>query len=85
MTVLATTADSPKLREAGRHEPLLMAIGYGEGGIFHTTLGHDSESLEGMGFITTFQRGAEWAATGKVTQDFLGKDAPSKREFSVRP
>ncbi len=35
-------------------------------------------------FIVTFQRGAEWAATGKVTQrvpdDFPGPDKPSLRE-----
>ena len=41
---------------------------YGKGRIFHTTLGHDVNALSCVGFIVTFQRGAEWAATGKVTQ-----------------
>ena len=36
--------------------------------MFHTTLGHDINALSCVGFIVTFQRGTEWAATGKVTQ-----------------
>jgi TolB protein len=31
-------------------------------------LGHDVAALSCVGFVTTFQRGTEWAATGKVTQ-----------------
>jgi hypothetical protein len=31
-------------------------------------MGHDVHALACVGFITTFQRGTEWAATGKVTQ-----------------
>jgi type 1 glutamine amidotransferase len=45
-----------------------MVIQFGKGRVFHTTLGHDAVALSGLGFITTFQRGTEWAATGKVTQ-----------------
>ncbi len=85
MTVLATASDSPELQKAGRHEPMLMVIDYGNGRVFHTTLGHDTEALEGVGFIVTLQRGAEWAATGKVTQeipaDFPRKGSPSRRTF----
>ena len=40
----------------------------GKGRIFHTTLGHDIAAMSCVGFITTLQRGTEWAATGKVTQ-----------------
>jgi type 1 glutamine amidotransferase len=47
---------------------MLMVLAYGKGRIFHTTLGHDVFALSCVGFITTFQRGAEWVATGKVTQ-----------------
>jgi uncharacterized protein len=36
--------------------------------VFHTTLGHDINALSSVDFVTTFQRGTEWAATGKVTQ-----------------
>jgi uncharacterized protein len=43
-------------------------LSYGKGRIFHTTLGHDVNGMSGVGFVTTLQRGAEWAATGEVTQ-----------------
>jgi type 1 glutamine amidotransferase len=35
--------------------------------VFHTALGHADYSMNCVGFVTTLQRGAEWAATGKVT------------------
>jgi hypothetical protein len=89
MTVLATACDSPELKAAGRNEPMLMALQYGKGRVFHTTLGHDAYSFECVGFITTFLRGVEWAATGKVTlpvpKDFPGADKPSARPFPVQP
>ncbi len=74
LTVLATAwADSAKGGTA-EHEPVLMTIQYGQGRIFHTVLGHalgDSAhpAMECVGFIVTLQRGAEWAATGEVTQE----------------
>ncbi|MES2477081.1 MAG: ThuA domain-containing protein [Verrucomicrobiota bacterium] len=84
MTVLATACDTPELQNAGRHEPMLMVIQYQQGRVFHTTLGHDTEAFEGVGFITTFLRGAEWAATGKVTQE-IPQDFPAKEKASSRP
>ena len=52
----------------GHDEPMLMAIAYGRGRVFHTTLGHDINALSSVDFVVTFQRGTEWAATGNVTQ-----------------
>jgi len=45
-----------------------MVLSYGKGRVFHTTLGHDVPALSSVDFVVTFQRGTEWAATGKVTQ-----------------
>ena len=68
MTVLATGYSDPDNRGSGREEPMLMALSYGKGRIFHTALGHDINGMSSVDFVVTLQRGTEWAATGKVTQ-----------------
>lgn len=50
-----------------RDEPVLMTIKYGKGRVFHTVMGHDHKSMQGIAFQETLIRGTEWAATGKVT------------------
>jgi type 1 glutamine amidotransferase len=83
MTVLATARSLPENHGTGHDEPMLMVLSFGKGRIFHTTMGHDLPALNCVGFATTFQRGAEWAATGKVTQkvpaNFPTADAVSLR------
>jgi type 1 glutamine amidotransferase len=91
VTILATASAAPPLQGAtGENEPMLMAIRYGDGRVFHTTLGHvgprDAEpvaTLHSVGFIVTLERGTEWAATGAVTQpvpaDFPGSERPTLR------
>lgn len=85
MKVLATSFSSKETGGTGRHEPILMTVEYGEGRVFHTTLGHADYSQECVGFITTFLRASEWAATGEVTipipDDFPSPDKVSKRPF----
>jgi type 1 glutamine amidotransferase len=51
----------------GLNQPMLWTVPYGAGRVFVTALGHDPDAMRLPGFITTFTRGAEWAATGNVT------------------
>jgi uncharacterized protein len=84
ITVLATALAEKEKKGTGHHEPILMTITYGKGRVFQNVLGHAGVQCKSVAFIATYQRGAEWAATGKVTQpvpkDFPGADAPSARE-----
>ncbi len=72
------TADQPRhgftllpgseiLAATGNNEPLLFASTSGKGRVFCTALGHDLGAMQEKTFITTFLRGTEWAASGKVT------------------
>ena len=91
LTVLATAYADTSLRGGtGEHEQVLFTIQYGQGRVFHDVFGHvgvrDSfpyPSVDCVGFIVTFQRGAEWAATGKVTQQ-VPKDFPTATEVRRR-
>jgi type 1 glutamine amidotransferase len=86
MTVLATAFADPSQKGSGDHEPMLWVIPYGKGRVFVSVLGHADYSQECVGFIATFQRGAEWAATGKVTlpvpSDFPTAEKLSSRKFA---
>ncbi len=83
LTVLATAFAPKDKGGAGEHEPILFTVEYGKGRVFQNAMGHTPEELKSVAFIVTFQRGCEWAATGKVTQkvpdDFPGPDKPSVR------
>ena len=88
ITVLATAFSDKATGGTGRHEPLLFALSFGKGRVFHTALGHnngpDLTAQKCVGFIVTLQRGVEWAATGQVTQA-VPTDFPSADKVSVRP
>lgn len=88
MTILATGKDASGKAPTDRHEPILMVLDYHKGRVFHTTLGHDDYSFEGVGFIVSFNRGVEWAATGKVTQsipaDFPTAKKSIQRKFKLK-
>jgi uncharacterized protein len=83
MTVLATAWSDPANSGTGHDEPILMVLQYGKGRIFHTVMGHDVNALSCVGFITTFQRGTEWAATGNVTQK-VPSNFPTVNSVSYR-
>ena len=73
--VLATAWDDHSLYKKARqpipgpglHHPILWTVNYGKGRVFATVLGHTPENLKVPAFRVTYARGAEWAATGKVT------------------
>jgi type 1 glutamine amidotransferase len=65
-------------RVSCEHEPMVYTVRYGDGRVFGTAMGHVDggaevgsgrwPAIECVGFSTLIQRGAEWAATGGVTQ-----------------
>jgi hypothetical protein len=90
--ILATAKADPARfpKSSGEHEPMLMAVHYGRGRVFHTTLGHVGPTQEPpfkallcVGHIVTLQRGTEWAATGRVTQP-VPDDFPSETQAAMR-
>ena len=85
---LATALAAKEKGGSGRHEPMLFTVEYGKGRVFHTPMGHGNNSQECVGFITSLVRGAEWAATGKVTtkipSDFPTADETSQRKFEPK-
>ncbi len=87
VTVLASAMSTKETGGSGEHEPLLLTIRFGEGRVFHTALGHnngkDITAQKCVGFITTLQRGTEWAATGRVTQK-VPADFPTADKVSLR-
>jgi type 1 glutamine amidotransferase len=83
LTVLATAFAPTELKGAGEHEPLLFTVGYGKGRVVQVALGHTPKELQSVAFIALFQRAAEWAACGKVTQT-VPADFPAPDKASVR-
>lgn len=80
--LLYTAYSDPEKGGSGREEPLIFKVDYGKARIFHIMLGHAGETVAATpamhcpGFRTLFLRGAEWAATGEVTQP-LPADFPA--------
>jgi type 1 glutamine amidotransferase len=79
LDVLATAVSET----TNKAEPMLMALSYGKGRIFHTALGHADYSMACKGFQETLERGTEWAATGKVERTAaLAPDFPTADKAS---
>ncbi len=85
MTVLASAYSDPANRGTGRDEPQLIVVNYGKGRVFNTVAGHDANATwSSVDWLVTFQRGTEWAATGKVTQK-VPADFPTAQSVTYRP
>ncbi|MGE0609157.1 MAG: ThuA domain-containing protein [Pirellulales bacterium] len=84
MRILATAFATKESGGTGTHEPMIWDIPYGKGRVLTTVMGHSPESMKCIGFIVTLQRGAEYAATGKVADDKLPENFPSKEETQTR-
>ena len=87
--VLFWAYSDPGTGGSGRDELSLFTVNYGKARIFHTTLGHagkspeDNIAMQCTGFQVTLLRGAEWAATGKVTQA-VPDDFPTETTITFR-
>ena len=87
--ILYTAYSDKETNGSGREEPLVFTVDYGNARIFHTMLGHagatteDNIAMQCTGFQVLLLRGAEWAATGKVTQK-VPKDFPTEPTCSYR-
>ncbi len=84
MTVLASAFSDPANQGTGRDEPQLIVVNFGKGHVFNTVAGHDANAMSSVDWLVTFQRGTEWAATGKVTQK-VPADFPTAQSVSYRP
>lgn len=91
VTVLATAVAPTSMRNGtGEHEPVMMAIAYGKGRVFHHTLGHVGATqkepivaMNSVDYTVLLQRGTEWAATGSVSIP-VPKDFPTADRTSIR-
>ena len=76
-------------RDSRQNEVIDWVTTFGRGRVYVTMLGHTwpnqpAVNLESVGFQTMLIRGAEWAATGRVTYP-IPADFPSAGKISRRP
>jgi len=90
MTILSSAYSAEDQRGSGQHEPLTWEVGYGEGKVIVTAMGHrwpgdtESDSLQCIGFQTILARACEYTATGAVTLP-LAEGFPSAEESKILP
>lgn len=91
MHILATAYSSPEQKGTGFHEPMIWWIGYGEGKVFTTLLGHvgrnqpaETWPMRDQAFQSSVARACEWVATGTVTLP-LPEAMPTSSEVSLAP
>ncbi|MCA9055813.1 MAG: ThuA domain-containing protein [Planctomycetaceae bacterium] len=91
MHLLATAYSAPDQRGTGFHEPMVWWIGYGQGKVFTTLLGHvgrnqpaESWPMRDRAFQAVVCRGCEWVAAGNVTLP-LPAEMPTGSDVSLAP
>lgn len=67
MHILASAFSATETGGTGANEPLVYTTTYGKGRVFVCLLGHDVAPTSAADCSTLLTRGAEWAATGRVT------------------
>jgi type 1 glutamine amidotransferase len=88
MHILATAFSDKDSGGTGANEPMIWVVPYGKGRVFTTIMGHlngkADPAIRCVGFQTVVARGAEWAATGKVTLP-IPNDFPTADRVSLSP
>ena len=88
MHILGAAFSALDKKGTGTYEPMVWWIPFGKGRVFTTLMGHvtptDTRGIRCVGFLTIMNRGAEWAATGKVTIP-VPKNFPTATETRLIP
>lgn len=71
------------MRGVNTWQPVAWKNTFGKGRVFACSLGHDVDTFRRINYLTMFVRGAEWAATGKVTLE--KPDRSGERRFNPWP
>ena len=74
-----TPENMKRMTGMGQDAPLVWTLNYGKGRVFSFLLGHAVDTLYVDGVKSLLERGAEWAATGKVTIP----PEPGAKEFAA--
>lgn len=72
--ILATAYAAPEWKGTGHAEPVAFTTRFGAGRCFNLLLGHNAAAMNAAGFQQLLRRGAEWAATGKVSTKNLNAE-----------
>jgi len=70
---LAVVTPKREFGGTGKAEPIAFATELGKGRGFTLLLGHNAAAMESVGFKQLLRRGAEWAATGRVSENSSSK------------
>lgn len=81
--VLIPDGKLENMRGVETWQPVVWKNTFGEGRVFVCSLGHDIDTYRRINYLTLFVRGAEWAATGKVTLD--KPDRSGENRFNAWP